>query len=90
MGDTNDRLRMQDAGEERMQVAGVDVVVTGPHNPEPIIGKPMGTKCMARDRQRVDRESDRTAVGEISYEATIGPLWCMNGQPWETVVSGQG
>ena len=64
----------------------MELVVTGPHDPEPIIVKPVGTKCMARDRERVYRESDRTAVGEISYEATTGQLFYMNCQPWEMVV----
>ena len=26
------------------------------------------------------------AVGEMSYSATLGPLFCLNGTPWETVV----
>ena len=72
--------------EVRVQVAGMELVLSGPHNPEGIIGKPVGTKCMAKDRQRVHRECNRTAVGEISYEATLGPLFCMNDIPWETVV----
>ena len=62
------------------------LVVSGLHDPEGIIGKHVGTKRMAKDRHRVHRECDRTAVGEISYEATLDPLFCMNNIPWETVV----
>ena len=63
----------EDNDKVRVQVAGIDLVVSGPHDPEGIIGKRVGTRCTAKDRQRVHRDYNRTAVGEISYEATLGP-----------------
>ena len=41
---------------------------------------------MANDRRREYSEANRTAVGEMSYDATLGLLWCANDKPWECVV----
>ena len=71
------------------EVVGVDdvrLVVSGPYNPIQIVGKAMGVDCMAYDRQRLQRASDRTASTVMIYPATLGMLWCLNGKPWETVV----
>ena len=69
-----------------MPVVGIKLQITGPHDPEDITDYPVGTTCVAKDRRREYSEANRTAVGEMSYEATLGLLWCANGDPWECVV----
>ena len=76
----------KDHAEAVAEVLDVELVITGPHDPESITGKRVGIDCMARDRQRVQREGDITAVGEMSYPATLGLLFCLNNQPWETAI----
>ena len=71
---------------EVVGVEDVRLVVSGPHTPRQITGRAMGEECMAYDRQRLQRASDRNASTEMTYPATLGPLWCLNGKPWETVV----
>ena len=72
---------------EVVGVEDVRLMMSGPYNPTDITGRAMGVECMAYDRQRVQRASDRTASTAMTYPATLGPLlWCLNGKPWETVV----
>ena len=70
-----------------VEVVGVGLEISCPHDPDIITGKPRGTACMVYGRQRVQRVSDRTAVGEMSYPTTLGWPFCLNGQPWEMVVN---
>ena len=61
-----------------VQVAGVELMIIGPHDPVTITGK---TDYKARHRERVQREGNRTVVGEILHEATLGPLFCLDDRP---------
>ena len=67
-------------------IAYIELVITGPHDPENITGKRLGAECMVYDRQRVQRVSDRATAIEIMYPVRLGPLFCLNDQPWEIVV----
>ena len=80
---------MDSRAEVAVEVVDVELElnITGPHDPGLITGKPRGTVCMAYARQRVQRVSGRTAVGDMPYPATLGWLWCLNGRPWETLVN---
>ena len=73
--------------EARVQVAGVTLVITGPYEPGYVTGRTSGTVCMAMDRRREQREDNRTAVGEMSFPATLGALFCLNDLAWEVVVN---